>query len=190
MISCEDFERHLLDLHQGKISKELADALEEHRRICKSCQELTPELIRIRQRLLTLVKLEPRPGFEMRLARRLQEELNPSGKRIRSLERSLAANWLAFGTGAVATVVIGFLLFAPQNTGPLPNAPTTAQNEPESVTQPVTHPELLTRGRESLPFGNLNDSTGEFHLIADEDSVPTNRIPGHEWQGQVVSQPK
>lgn len=190
MIRCEDFERYLLDLHQGKISKELAAALEEHRRICKTCQELTPELIQIRQQLMAMVKLEPSPGFESRLARRIQEIEQPSKSWLSSLEENLAANWLAFGAGAVATVLIGFLLFSPQPPGALPGSSLTADNQTqESVVQPATNPELLTRGRENLPFGAMDDSTGQFYLTS-EDTIPANQFYPQGWPSQVVSQQK
>ena len=189
MIRCEDFERYLLDLHAGVISKELAEALEEHRRICQSCRELTPELIQIRQRLLSLVRLEPRTGFEMRLAYRLQEMERPNRGWFRSLEESIAANWLAFGTGAVATVLIGFMLFSPKQIGLKPGGNIAAENDQTPVVQQSTHPELLTSGRESLPFGTVNDSTGQFYLVED-DSIPVNHFPPQDWQGQPVSQQK
>lgn len=191
MISCEDFESYLLDLHKGKIDGELKEALEEHRRICKTCSELTPELIQIRERLLGLVALEPRPGFETRLARRLHESERAPTRIIRSLEDSLVANWLAFGAGAVATVLIGFLIFSYHPGGPISTGPQTAANESvpmETPSQPTVNPGLLTEGRENLPFGKLDDSTGQFMLTAEEDSVPVEQIPSHEWQGHPVSQ--
>lgn len=191
MISCEDFEKYLLDLHKGKIDQELKEALEEHRRICKSCSELTPELIQIRERLLSLIALEPRPGFETRLARRLHESDRAPNSIIRSLEESLVANWLAFGAGAVATVLIGFLIFSYHPGGPISTGPQTAANETatiETPSQPAINTGLLTEGRENLPLGKLNDSTGQFMLTAEDDSIPADKIPSHEWQGYPVSQ--
>jgi hypothetical protein len=202
MIRCEDFERHLLDLHQGTISAELQSALEEHRRICKSCRELTPELIQIRQRLMTLVKLEPRPGFEMRLARRLQFESQGQPKRQWGWDGSLVTNWLAFGVGAVATVLVGFMIFTSHPGGPTATNPMTAENQKiqtpvpsiekaQNTEQPrVSNPELLVRGRENLPLGRVDDSTGQFLLTAGKDSVPLNQAPNRDWQGEAVSQPK
>ncbi len=191
MISCEDFETYLLDLHKGKIDGELKEALEEHRRICKSCDELTPELIQVRERLMSLANLEPRPGFETRLALRLQESNRAPVRIIRSLEDSLVANWLAFGAGAVATVMIGFLIFSYHPGGPTSTGLQTAANETvpiETPTQPTVDPGLLTEGRENLPFGKLDDSTGQFMLTAEEDSVPIDQTPSQEWQGYPVSQ--
>jgi len=198
MISCEDFERYLLQLHQGRLTEELKAALEEHRKICHCCEDLTPELLKIRQRLLSLVRLEPRPGFEMRLVQKLQGMSQPLGSRNRTWERRWVANWLAFGVGAVATVMIGFLIFSHQPAGNVNTSTSmTAENKEAMNTgvnggllpQQQVSPDLLTRNRENLPFGSLDDSTGEFHLTADRDTVPVNQIPP-EWQGQVVSQPK
>ena len=189
MIGCEEFERYLLDLHQGKVTAELEAALVEHRRVCKTCNELTPELIQVRERLMGLVKLEPRPGFEMRLAQRLRGELEPLPRKGRLLEESWAMNWLAFTAGAVATVAIGFLLVAHQPKISITTAPMTAENVQGSDTNPAVNPELLTRGGESLPFGSLDDSTGEFHLISNQDSLPADVFMRHPWQEQVVSQP-
>jgi hypothetical protein len=191
MISCEDFESYLLDLHKGKIDGELREALEEHRRLCKTCDELTPELIRIRERLMDLLTLEPRPGFETRLTRRLHESERAPSRFIRSLEDSLVANWLAFGAGAVATVLIGFLIFSYHPGGPINTGSQTAANDIaplDTPTQPSVDPGLLTEGRDNLPFGKLDDSTGQFMLTAEEDSVPVNQTPSHEWQGYPVSQ--
>jgi len=202
MIRCEDFERHLLDLHQGRISVELQQALEEHRRLCKSCRELTPELIQVRQRLMTLVKLKPRPGFEMRLARRLQFESQGRPRRQRAWDGSLAANWLAFGVGAVATVLIGFMVFTYHPGGPTSTNPMTADNQAQQTPTPkvkkaqdvqetpVRNPELLVKGGENLPLGKVDDSTGQFLLTADKDTMPLNQAPVRDWQGQAVSQPK
>jgi hypothetical protein len=191
MISCEDFEKYLLDLHKGQIDGELREALEEHRRLCRTCSELTPALIQIRERLMSLVALEPRPGFETRLARRLQESERAPKRFVRSLEESLVANWLAFGAGAVATVLIGFLIFSYHPGGPISTGPQTATNQiapVETPSQSAINPGLLTEGRENLPLGKLNDSTGQFMLTAKEDSVPVDRLPSHEWQGYPVSQ--
>jgi hypothetical protein len=195
MISCEEFERYLLqwsllDLHKGQISNELQDALEQHRQICKSCRELTPELMQIRQRLKGLAKLEPYPGFEARLAQRIRT-LNRSPKRwLGSLEESLAANWLAFGAGAAATVVLGFLLFSSQPSEQLPGSVQTAENQPATAAEPSTNPDMLTDGRENLPLGTVDDSTGEFHLTSEQDSMNLIPQPVQDWQGQPVSQNK
>jgi hypothetical protein len=192
MISCEEFERYLLDLHQGKVTAELKAALVEHRRVCKTCNELTPELIQVRERLLGLVKLEPRPGFEMRLAQRMRGELEPAQRRYKIHEESWAMNWLAFATGAIATVAIGFLLVSHKPELNIVNAPTsmTAENVQSADDVPAVNPELLTRGGENLPFGSLDDSTGEFHLISNQDSLPVDIFMRHPWPEQVVSQPK
>jgi len=197
MISCEDFERYLLQLHHGRLTGELKSALDEHRRICHCCEDVTPELIKIRQRLMLLVRLEPRPGFEMRLSRKLEYLSEPLVSRDRSWEKSWVTNWLAFGVGAAATVMIGFLIFSHQPAGISTGSPMTAENkqamsaggtESPEIQQQID-PDLLTRNRENLPFGSLDDSTGEFRLTADRDTVPVNQIPP-EWRGQVVSQPK
>ena len=190
MISCEEFERYLLDLHHGKVTAELEAALVEHRRICKSCNELTPELIQVRERLMGLVKLEPRPGFEMRLAQRLKGESEPVRGRYRIREESWAMNWLAFTAGAVATVAIGFLLVSHQPKLGVVSTPLTAENVKATDKKPAINPQLLTRSGENLPFGSLDDSTGEFHLISDQDSLPVDVILPQSWQEQVVSQPK
>jgi hypothetical protein len=200
MIRCEDFERHLLDLHRGRISAELQGALEEHRRLCKACQELTPESIQARQQLMTLVKLEPRSGFEMRLARRLAVESQPGRSRIRTWEDSLVANWLAFGVGAVATVLIGFLVFTSHPGGPPSSGNMTAENQArptvvpqtpvtQPAVQPQVNPELLVKGRESMPFARVVDSTGQF-ILTRGDTLPLQKAPVRDWQGEVVSQPK
>ena len=192
MIGCEEFERYLLDLNEGKVSAELEAALVEHRRICKNCSELTPELIQVRERLMSLVRLEPRPGFEMRLAQRLKGETVIISRKHRSRDESWVMNWLVFTAGAVATVAIGFLLVSQQPKVNVISTPLTAdaENVQHANTSPVVNPELLTRGGDNLPFGSLDDSTGEFHLISNRDSLPVDVILPHSWQEQVVSQPK
>jgi len=119
MTNCERFEQLFRPWKKGELTPEEASAMARHSEECTYCRDFTEDIYRLRLISGSVNRLEPRLGFENRLARRIREIERGAPAKVKSPQRIPV--WAGLGAGLATGAAVGMaLLLSGRNDSPAP----------------------------------------------------------------------
>ena len=169
MVSCNYFEDNYEAWKQGKLDANDENIMRLHASQCAHCLSFSDDVQRLRASISELPQLEPEPGFEFRLRKRIREASSSRFRKHRKM--ALLPRWAAIGAGMATGIAIGYIVLLQFNPEERVSPQFTAQQPaPMSVHSLVAD---QSEDADTLQNDTLDSTAPHYDLSRHSETVST-----------------